>query len=547
MVHRKFRRPCLSFVGFFFLVVSLPAGAEDDLLIVPRDAGVFRWTVAELLANDTGVEGSSVFLLSQPTHGELVELSDETFEYSPGPNFGSLGMDIFRYQYPVGGELRSAAVYLLADLRDTMLVRESVEDGSLTPHLWQTVGFGDLLNLILEDPITRDWAIEVDYQTARVAYLQTELSYRHGETSAGGNVDMDIDPGGDGVLTLPFGREFHLVSGLANSSKIIELVLLSDASGALQLVARSRRSGLAGSLMAETQAVEISDDPHRVALNWWSATAVGARDGGLILVVDGRLAGTAMGIDNYGLIPKTLRFGAINPPLGANGPSRFDDLEIWTSRPPRFPPLFADGFESDDLKIWSRTVGGFPDLVATTEARFHGDLGLEVTLMPGTPAYLIDDSPHREHHYRARFNLRLDKSLLALPETDPLELFQANDQILGDWPFKMLLRQRSGNFELRAAVASSLGSTANLGGWIQLPSEHPGATVEVSLEIQWWAAPAGTTHGGARLWIDGVLGGRKALGLANGHQRIDEIALGAIVVPTSSMGVLHLDDFESWR
>lgn len=528
------------------VLIAQASRSEDDTIVVSRVRAATSFTVGELLANDAS--GQDLQSFSPPSRGQLERLG-QTLVYRPGVNFLRHGSDSFRYRHgQEPGDL--STVFLVADLQEGLASSFAGDWPPSSSWRLETSG-GNQIQIP-----GASTSLLIDYNGQGVAFLRYERPADTPPSSpSGGDTEMEIAAGpysctppvtaGDCPHHLAAGETLVASIGGLDGAPAFEILLKPDTGGDHLLTARARqRSGVA----VETRPVSLTAGvAHTIALDWWLATAPAARDGGMLLRLDGRLVAAASDLDNAGLEASVWDFGVAAENAGLAVALEINTLAIWTSdRPPAYPPLFADGGEEGHLEVWD--ARSRPELLAATSgAAMAGARGIEVAMPNATdlaPPYLVDRTPAAggppgASRYRARFHL--DLADLTMPGGS-LNLLRGQGETGAEKPFLIKLRQRAdGAFELRA-VAQQDGGTPVATPWSQLPEGIVG--VPTTVELQWWAADS-TGEGGLRLWVDSVLVGSPDLD--NSLSRLWEIHLGAAGLPDGSAGRFHLDAFESWQ
>ena len=316
------------------ILFSTAIAADDRVFVVPRNEIYFDLVLDDLPQNPAD---DAAVAWVPPSRGHLVSI-DQGFRYFPDASFRRKGSDSFRYTAVTPGGPTEFLVFLTADL--------SNESG-----------------LPGEDPSS------------------------DGETVAGGNTAIEIDIGTRGDPPGIFSASTWILAETRNLGvRRFEIVLNEDLQGTLTIQARAFDRGGNGHATAP---LTIEPGGHRVELDWWIGTAR-ARNGGMLLRIDGVLMAAVTRLDNFLDTEPTWFFPTLdsgNLPVQTN-PSL--NGHTW-GLPLPFPPRFADTFESPVLFGWSIPSG--PDL---------GTRGFEIAGRAATDGAGRDGPPVGEHR-RYRF------------------------------------------------------------------------------------------------------------------------------------------------
>lgn len=515
------------------IVFPSAASSSDDILIVPQDTSVFQFLDQDLLAND--VSNSRVASYTPTSRGTLT-FDGVEFTYAPSPEFQAAGMDSFRYVFDQAtGD--TAQVFLVADFHG---------DPRLATDLDFEIGSSPGTVIVRSGSLGKDsFAYAEDYSEASLvtddtegsAYLRVRLKpakANKGPSDSGSTLGQDYDPHG---LAMPAGAEIKIAAVLVDGEPDLDLILGYDGNSH-QLSSRLWRNDVP----IEVSSIPVEEGVQSVAVRWWSSSSresQDAHDGGLTLEVGNKVMASLSSLDRRDAHFPTeieLRFGAMN--VGnTTGTLELANLRYRQlgQELPALMPIFADGAESGDTSAWTQTVG---TVNVTSAAAIRGSSGISI---PATfAAYLIDDSPTGERHYRARYNL--DASLLTLAGGSQLTLLTGSDGA-GN-PFSLELRgQGSTDLELCGKVQSA---------GMPIDTECYAIDGEHSVEVNWWAALDSQGTGGMilRLKNTSLIGNGLTIiidDLENHGQSIDEIHFGVISPGAGATGTLDLDDFESWR
>ncbi len=292
----------------------------------------------------------------------------------------------------------------------------------------------------------------------------------------------------------------------------------------------------------ESAWIKLSPSSHTIVLDYWRATA--HRGPGVGFWLDGALR------EELRWTPPSdpsdsleHRFGAMETESDSSLNIPMDSLCLVEHvLDVAFEVLAADGFEGGVLN----QQPGSNLIVSHPRAAITGQSGLEVAVVASDPdgAFLVDESPIDESDYGIRFDF--DTSLLTLPPWEGVTLVAGSGTqapTLGQEAVKLRLRATPAGFQVRAIARLNTGSsqgTLRASNWTPLsPGPH-------SLSLYWRAAPEGSALGHLRLWVDGALAAEE-LGLDNSQWRIQSLWLGARKADPGAMGLLHYDNFQSWK
>lgn len=203
---------------------------------------------------------------------------------------------------------------------------------------------------------------------------------------------------------------------------------------------------------------------------------------------------------------------------------------------PSVGALFADDFESGGLSAWAYARSDGTDLTVSTEAALQGLFGLRVLVHDNRPAFVVDETPHAETAYRARF--AFDPDGLSIGTGKAFVLFQGR-RSSGLVAFQIEVRRVQGKHQLRA-VAPQAGGQAYATPWVPLLAGPQ------TIEIAWWAAAsARDRNGGIALRVDDHVV-NPGPGLRNFGRVVDLVRLGSVTgASRGTRGVFYLDAFAS--
>ena len=200
---------------------------------------------------------------------------------------------------------------------------------------------------------------------------------------------------------------------------------------------------------------------------------------------------------------------------------------------------FADAFESGDLSAWDLTSAIGSTLIVDETGALEGQYGLTAVLHDGaTNAFVHDNSPTDEVHFRSQFLLDLDG--LDLPEGGRFVFVNARTPTNGA-AYHLEIDSYEHQHRIRAKAVRDDGSQA-ISDWVVLGAGSH------SLIVDWWASAApGLDDGGLRLFLD-----RHRIadlqGLDNDQRRIEQVRFGAIFgIDPRTVGPMRFDDYRSCR
>ncbi len=463
------------------------------------------------------------------SHGSL-QLDGTDLVYAPSSRFWQIGFDTF--QVSVGGKA-PRDVFLIANLREEPLAGDAFQ-GCVLGGDWTWTG--DLSELQLQSSsVTNDCFLRVQAGGTGIG-VRTRPQALTGP--GGGNTSISLDPGIGGGTELPFGlpdgMEVPIVAGVTQDGRVVfELVLTGS-----QLLARAYRAD--GSAVTSSP-LALSDEAQHLEMDWWFASASGARDGGVMLSRNGVFETAVTGVDNFGLLglPWSWEFGLLGPTNGGQGVLALLDPEVWVSpRQPMFEPIFADSAAGFSLSRWSDLINPDKIMVSTKNSTQNPQFLLGVS--NARQVALVDDSPVAERHFRARFSLGVDQMA---PGTGVMTIFAALGQSREKPVFSVQLRfnQNLGAYQVRTRTRHGAGEVVS--PWASAPPAV--ATLEVS--VQWWAeTQAAAADGGLRLEVGGAE--LVELGqLTSTTLRVEEAWIGAVLIPKGWQGELLFDDLCAWR
>jgi hypothetical protein len=166
---------------------------------------------------------------------------------------------------------------------------------------------------------------------------------------------------------------------------------------------------------------------------------------------------------------------------------------------------------------------------------------MSVNITNNSPAYVRDDTPNLETHYRARFYFNPNGIVMGKNDSHVLlgayTAQSANTLVIE-------LRKNGNSFQIRAGLLNDRGRWSYT-GWTMLPnSPNPWKAIE----LDWRASTAaGANNGGLILWLNGTQVANLT-GIDNDLQKVDWAALGAVNgIDSTTRGTYYFDEFESRR
>jgi hypothetical protein len=154
-------------------------------------------------------------------------------------------------------------------------------------------------------------------------------------------------------------------------------------------------------------------------------------------------------------------------------------------------------------------------------------------------AYVRDDTPNLETHYRARFYFNPNGILMG--KNDQHVIFNAYKNSTNSILTVQIRRTGTNSYQFRTGLLLDNNKWAYT-GWSAI------AKTWNSIELDWRAATAaGANNGGLTLWLNGVQVAN-LIGSDNDQQKVDWAAMGAVEgIDTGTRGTYYFDEFESRR
>ena len=177
------------------------------------------------------------------------------------------------------------------------------------------------------------------------------------------------------------------------------------------------------------------------------------------------------------------------------------------------------------------------DLSVSGSAAIVGTNGMAALVNGSTVAYLQDDTPQSETHYRVSFYF--DPNSISMPSHSFHRILVARSANAD--AIRLEIRFRNGNYQVRARARTDSGGYANSSWYVISDTAH-------QIELDWQASSsAGANDGYLSLWIDGILM-RTLSGVDNDTLRIEQLRLGPSGgYYNTTSGTELFDDFASWR
>ncbi|MCB1033782.1 MAG: cadherin-like domain-containing protein, partial [Acidobacteria bacterium] len=348
---------------------------QEDRALVPYGATLFPIPDSYYLSNDTDANGDplTVASLGDPAFGSFV-LSQFGQGYSPDPEFWSVGSDAFTYQVTDGSFTVQSLMRLEAEpLCDTYL-GDGAETGDTSA--WSSVAAVGGGSILAETTAAAEgsYGFRVAPAAATTQLYLQDVSPAEETHFRSGFLLHTHD------FVLAGGDQINLFTGFSPGRNAFT-VRMADGPEGLQLLLVLSKDGGG---VTSAQAVDLGEGAwHRVFVDWWAASAPGAKDGGGRLWVDGLLAGELLGLDNDELRVATVRLGAV---FGLDpGFSGSFYLDSYTScdGPKSERTLQADDFEGD-LTGWEHVFqSGGGTVTVSAAAALEGAQGLAIGLVEG--------------------------------------------------------------------------------------------------------------------------------------------------------------------
>lgn len=484
--------------------------------------------------------------------------------YTPDDDdFWSLRSDSFTYSYShtsVPGTVLTGLVQLVADPSATISLRDTFDDTLTTCGWTPTQPPGQWLDVV-EDPVGsgRHW-LRIWESAPGPAFLSLEAEPMLNESWGWGSCQVAPPAGDGGVKTGTVDDCFCMRLDTEDVDAALEATLMraefGDGSGGtvppveIQLLREGEPSQVrARSVDSDFDCVTpwfpLGSEHSLLQLDVLRAEA-GAPAAGMMLRVDGRTAGLMRCLPpeleglqavHLGLVDLTSTAG---PRLGFDGIEILDRQDVGSTWVP--PVRRIDTFECG-TGSWS-SDGSWPPQ-ATAAAALTGDQGLEVDLgaiASSSPAYgfLHDDEPEGQTAFNLRFRLDPHTADLVNGNSAILAGASKSNGMHGGEHLRLKLRGLGGVLELRAEAKNDEGQYETT-VWTPLATgAHP-------VEVQWKAAGGdGAGDGFVRLWVDGTLRG-EVVGIDNDSWDVESFRLGGIWLPASALGVVYIDDVETWE
>lgn len=194
--------------------------------------------------------------------------------------------------------------------------------------------------------------------------------------------------------------------------------------------------------------------------------------------------------------------------------------------------LFADGFESGDFSAWSATGGTVSNISVTSGAAQAGTYKMQAQVAQNSSGYVQDNRPFNETGYHARFYFNPNN--VNVNQTARTIFVGLN--AAGQTAFELQVRRSNGNYQVRAVV-SRTGGTTNT-NWYNIANN-----AFTAIEIDWASAASASF----RLYTGGTL--RQTLtNLNTGGFTLDTVRLGPQGTLNGLNGTTwYFDSFASTR
>ena len=335
-------------------------------------------------------------------------------------------------------------------------------------------------------------------------------------------------------------NNYYLLYGLKRDGSSIIRLELQYASGSYQL-----RASVApdDNNWRYSNWINLSDTPHAIEFDWMASTAPGANSGMFKFWVDGVSQYETTGIDNDTHRIQAVQLGILGSvETETRGTVNFDGFvsrrgtEIGLDPEARTSQIFSDGFESIDFSAWSSSVTDGDDLMPGTWASIVADRGMVATIDDNTSIYVVDERPHAETRYRARFYF--DPNAIYMSSSDTFTAFQGymspNTPVV-----RVEVRSAAGDYQIRTAALND-NQTWQTTPWLDI-TDGPHA-----VELEWKKATyAGVDNGALNFWLDGEVQSDLS-NVDNDTYYIETIRLGVIDPNiTNTSGSVFFDAFDS--
>ncbi|MDA8020435.1 MAG: Ig-like domain-containing protein [Thermoanaerobaculia bacterium] len=504
-------------------IEAADVATEDDSLLLRNPTALQEIPWTDLFRNDLPPDELVLISYTATSLGHLQQVGD-TFRYTPGEGFWSVGSDSFTYT-----------------------VQRAGGNPNVSATATVTLEAEPVCALLAEDRFEADLStFEQVVQNGGTATIESSAAL---EGASG--LLIDLPPGSQNVYVSdhPFDEETHFVLEFLFDSSELQGVDLDRIpiveTGAFSLWWRSRDGGHEVRLFSTTDDSSLASTPwtpvaavvHRLRLEWRGGTGPGADDGYARLWIDGVRVGSLPSLDNDQVRPDKVRLGApwhIDP--ATQGSLAFDAYRVCRGGDSR-EFYVVDDFEDGTLDAWTGSPqSGGGTVAVSSSAALEGNQGLEVSV-DGNPsvAYVHDKSVGRETHHWATF--LLDASGLLLGNDENFFLMGGNEP--GIWSYHLRIFGTATGKKLKLYVSKDSGWVAS--PLVDLPDG------QVAVGIEWWAASyPGADDGGGRLVLDheevAVLAG-----VDNDQRYVERASVGAIAqVDSGTVGTFYVDDFESW-
>jgi uncharacterized repeat protein (TIGR02543 family) len=202
--------------------------------------------------------------------------------------------------------------------------------------------------------------------------------------------------------------------------------------------------------------------------------------------------------------------------------------------------IFSNSFGSCSASGWSsfKTGVNITRLEFSSAAAWTQPCGMAVRVTTSDIAYVRDNTPNLEKHYRASFYF--NHNLIQMGNSDAHQIFTAYNSA-NQAIFVIELRKNGSLYQMRAGTLTDTGSwsytawVTSAAGWKPVVVDWRAATV------------AGANNGSLSLKV-GSASAVTVTALNNDTRRIDFVLLGALFgIDPTTRGVYYFDEFSSWR
>ncbi len=514
--------------------------------------------------------GSDTLLLGaleEPLHGTALRVGSE-IQYEADKSFWSLRSDSLIYRYTCASEPlknKRGLVQFVAGLAATTLVLDEFDDQAPLSCGWTPNDQEANWSMVEQPAGSNNHWLQISQGISQPAFLTMV-----GTENLDGNFEWpatcrpELPLGAPGEPLGEFGTVDPCFCMLVNVGPTIdsEVLILRAHLGSdsrlthhqpveIYLDEGPEEDGTSPRIQARTLSAtgeecstewaELGDGNAVVRVDVWGNEA--GAGSGLILRVNDRNVGLLRCADPEVDRLFKVELGLVEMPTGAAPQVDFEDFVIGSRNPKwTLPERRIDTFECGTIADWG-SEGQWPPEVAS-EAALTGAYGLRVDLgaiASSSPRYgfLQDTTPVSQSTFNIRF--RLDTHTVDLVNGNSVTLVGASDRDTpsGGEHLRLKLRGIGGNLELRAEAKNDAG-TYQTTDWTALT-----AGVH-TIELQWSASSGEWANSGrVRLWVDGQQRGEE-IGIDNFGWEVESYRVGGIWAPVNALGVIYIDDVETW-